>query len=222
MAAWLYGFETSAPAAPLPRGPCSVRPPQEVADGQRAGPSTPPLRERGREASRGCEVVVHELKDPWADAAAKYPNLDWRLKSKMEFSGYHQLSSAAGSTSYLDGRGQTPWTLQAGPSRRRSGGGGEKRTIYKSFEKGGFWLVQNRDDLGLQDVLPGLQPMNYVPPSTIMPSSPVCPRPFWGVWQARRWRTSTATRHGTKSSFATACSTISRSVSSDHRSPPTA
>ena len=31
-------------------------------------------------------------------------------------------------------------------------------------------------------------------PSTIMPSSPVCPRPFWGVWQARRWRTSTATR----------------------------
>ncbi|CAJ1389164.1 unnamed protein product, partial [Effrenium voratum] len=34
--------------------------------------------------------------------------------------------------------------------------GGEKRTTYESFEKGGFWLVRNRDDLGPDE--------NYVPP----------------------------------------------------------
>ena len=76
--------------------------------------------------------------------------------------------------------------------------GGEKRTTYESFEKGGFWLVRNRDDLGqtVEDLMSKMccpvfkKVDDYVPPrpSTITPSSPVCPRPFWGVWQARRWR----------------------------------
>ncbi|CAJ1393288.1 unnamed protein product, partial [Effrenium voratum] len=46
------------------------------------------------------------------------------------------------------------------------------QTTYESFEKGGFWLVQNRDDLGqtVEDLM-----------------CKMC------VWQARRWRTLTAT-----------------------------
>ena len=56
-------------------------------------------------------------------------------------------------------------------------------------------------------------------PSTIMPSSPVCPRPFWGVWQMADLD-GDETRH--KILFCDGMLTISRSVSSDHRSPPTA
>ncbi|CAJ1382038.1 unnamed protein product, partial [Effrenium voratum] len=51
--------------------------------------------------------------------------------------------------------------------------GGEKRTTYESFEKGGFWLVRNRDDLGqtVEDLMckmccPVFETVdeNYVPP----------------------------------------------------------
>ena len=38
--------------------------------------------EQGRSTASGAFALY---------AAAKHPHLDWRLKSKMEFSGYHQL-----------------------------------------------------------------------------------------------------------------------------------
>ena len=76
------------------------------------------------------EVVVRELEDPWAYAAAKYPNLDWRLKSKMEFSGYHQLlqrcrqhvilgQARANTVDFVEAGGGA-----AGPGHTRFGGGG--------------------------------------------------------------------------------------------------
>ena len=61
------------------------------------------------------EAVVRKLEDPWAYAAAKY--LNWRLKSKMEFSEYHQLLQRCRQHVIL-GREETPWTLRSW--RRRS------------------------------------------------------------------------------------------------------
>ena len=62
--------------------------------------------------------------------AAKYPNLDWRLKSKMEFSGYHQLLQRCRQHVIL-GRPVVHVPVEGG-----------ERTTYESFE------VRNRDDLG--------------------------------------------------------------------------
>ncbi|CAJ1389075.1 unnamed protein product, partial [Effrenium voratum] len=125
------------------------------------------------------EVVVHELEDPWAYAAAKYPNLDGRLKSKMEFSGYHQLLQRCRQHVIL-GRARANTVdfaklaaAQLVPVVHVPGEGGEKRTTYESFEKGGFWLVRNRDDLGqtVEDLMckmccPVFETAdeNYVPP----------------------------------------------------------
>ncbi|CAJ1384699.1 unnamed protein product [Effrenium voratum] len=125
------------------------------------------------------EVVVHELEDPWAFAAAKYPNLDWRLKSKMEFSGYHQLLQRCRQHVIL-GRARAHTVdfaklaaAQLVPVVHVPVEGGEKRTTYESFEKGGFWLVRNRDDLGqtVEDLMckmccPVFETAdeNYVPP----------------------------------------------------------
>ncbi|CAJ1387810.1 unnamed protein product [Effrenium voratum] len=125
------------------------------------------------------EVVVRELEDPWAYAAAKYPNLDWRLKSKMEFSGYHQLLQRCRQHVIL-GRARANTVdfakLAAAklvPVVHVPVEGGEKRTTYESFEKGGFWLVRNRDDLGqtVEDLMckmwcPVFETVdeNYVPP----------------------------------------------------------
>ncbi|CAJ1386948.1 unnamed protein product, partial [Effrenium voratum] len=125
------------------------------------------------------EVVVHELEDPWAYAAAKYPNLDWRLKSKMEFSGYHQLLQRCRQHVIL-GRARANTVdfakLAAAklvPVVHVPVEGGEKRTTYESFEKGGFWLVRNRDDLGqtVEDLMNKMccpvfetADENYVPP----------------------------------------------------------
>ncbi|CAJ1381810.1 unnamed protein product, partial [Effrenium voratum] len=125
------------------------------------------------------EVVVHELEDPWAYAAAKYPNLDWRLKSKMEFSGYHQLLQRCRQHVIL-GRARANTVdfaklaaAQLVPVVHVPVEGGEKRTTYESFEKGGFWLVRNRDDLGqtVEDLMckmccPVFETVdeNYVPP----------------------------------------------------------
>ncbi|CAJ1392159.1 unnamed protein product [Effrenium voratum] len=88
------------------------------------------------------EVVMHELEDPWAYAAAKYPNLDWRLKSKMEFSGYHQLLQRCRQHVIL-GRARANTVdfakLAAAklvPVVHVPVEGGEKRTTYESFEKG--------------------------------------------------------------------------------------
>ena len=125
------------------------------------------------------EVVVRELEDPWAYAAAKYPNLDWRLKSKMEFSGYHQLLQRCRQHVIL-GRARANTVdfaklaaAQLVPVVHVPVEGGEKRTTYESFEKGGFWLVRNRDDLGqtVEDLMckmccPVFETVdeNYVPP----------------------------------------------------------
>ncbi|CAJ1386113.1 unnamed protein product [Effrenium voratum] len=125
------------------------------------------------------EVVMHELEDPWAYAAATYPNLDWRLKSKMEFSGYHQLLQRCRQHVIL-GRARATTVdfakLAAAklvPVVHVPVEGGEKRTTYESFEKGGFWLVRNRDDLGqtVEDLMNKLccpvfetADENYVPP----------------------------------------------------------
>ncbi|CAJ1378524.1 unnamed protein product [Effrenium voratum] len=125
------------------------------------------------------EVVMHELEDPWAYAAAKYPNLDWRLKSMMEFSGYHQLLQRCRQHVIL-GRARANTVdfaklaaAQLVPVVHVPGEGGEKRTTYESFEKGGFWLVRNRDDLGqtVEDLMnkmccPVFETVdeNYVPP----------------------------------------------------------
>ena len=86
----------------------------------------------------------------------------------------------------------------------------EKRTTYKSFKKGGFWLAK----LG-QDVLPVFKTVDE------NAAVPLNDNAFFTGLSLSVLADLTAT-HGTKSSFATVCSTISRSVSSDHRSPPTA
>ncbi|CAJ1393928.1 unnamed protein product, partial [Effrenium voratum] len=104
------------------------------------------------------EVVVHELEDPWAYAAAKYPNLDWRLKSKMEFSGYHQLLQRCRQHVIL-GRARANTVDFA------------KLAAAKLAPR--FWLVRNRDDLGqtVEDLMnkmccPVFETANenYVPP----------------------------------------------------------
>ena len=112
------------------------------------------VRELQRPRAVDVKVVVHELEDPWAYAAAKYPNLDWRLKLKMEFSGYHQLLQRCRQHVVLGlARANTVdfaklAAAQLVPVVHVPVEGGEKRTTYKSFEKGGFWLVRNWDDLG--------------------------------------------------------------------------
>ena len=62
----------------------------------------------------------------------KVSNLDW-----MEFSGYHQAARHT-SVNFAGAAGPVHVPVE----------GGERRTTYESFEKGGFWLVRNRDDLG--------------------------------------------------------------------------
>ena len=52
-------------------------------------------RERGREASRGCRGGRAQAGGPVGVRGSKVPYLDWRLKSKMEFSEYYQLLHAA-------------------------------------------------------------------------------------------------------------------------------
>ena len=116
VAAWLHGFET---AARLHVAVFELLP-QKAKDWH---------MEQGRSTALGAFALYAHHKrlqmekmaaaagrafndDQWAYAAAKCPNLDWRLKSKMD-SGYHQLLQRAGSTSCLDGQGQTPWTLQS-------------------------------------------------------------------------------------------------------------
>ena len=118
------------------------------------------------------------------------PQLDWRLKSKMEFFGYHQLLQRCRQHVIL-GRARANTVdfaklaaAQLVPVVHVPVEGGEKRTTYESFEKGGFWLVRNRDDCG-RPVCKMCCPVfetadeNYVPPPPLNDnafSSPVCPR----------------------------------------------
>ena len=176
-----------------------------------------PVGIRGGEVPQlGLETQVEDgvLRAPPTAPALQAARHTWTGEGK-----HHGLCEAGGGA--------------AGPGRTRSSEGGEKRTTYESFEKGGFWLVRNRDDLGqtVEDLMckmccPVFETVdeNYVPPPPLNDNAffTGLPLSVLGRLAGRRWRTSTATRHGTKSSFATACSTISRSVSSDHRSPPTA
>ena len=64
--------------------------------------------------------------------------LDWRL--------YHQLAQRCRQHVILGREGKHVDFCKR--SVHVPVEGGEKRTTYESFEKGGFWLVQNRDDLG--------------------------------------------------------------------------
>ncbi|CAJ1371017.1 unnamed protein product, partial [Effrenium voratum] len=107
------------------------------------------------------EAVVHELEDPWAYAAAKYPNLGWRLKSKMEFSGYHQLLQRCRQHVILGrARANTVDFAKLAAAQSRS----------YTFR---LLLVRNRDDLGqsVEDLMckmccPVFETVdeNYVPP----------------------------------------------------------
>ncbi|CAJ1374545.1 unnamed protein product, partial [Effrenium voratum] len=189
VAAWLYGFETAARLYHVAFLSCCHRRLQMEKMAAAAGRAFNDHQHDGIGALRSAseavkravdvEVVVHELEDPWAYAAAKYPNLDWGLKSKMEFSGYHQLLQRCRQHVIL-GRARANTVdfakLAAAklvPVVHVPVEGGEKRTTYESFEKGGFWLVRNRDDLGqtVEDLMckmccPVFETVdeNYVPP----------------------------------------------------------
>ena len=120
MAAWLYGFKTAArlyhvavfELLPQKAKDWHMEQGRSTASGafalyahhERFGGSGqglqqpparrhrgPPLRERGREASHGCRGGRARAGGRVGIRGGEVPSLDWRLKSKMEFSGYHQL-----------------------------------------------------------------------------------------------------------------------------------
>ncbi|CAJ1373416.1 unnamed protein product, partial [Effrenium voratum] len=168
-----------ARAAPLPR-PCT--PITKVADGEDGGGSRRAFNDHQHDGIGALRPV--------GIRGGKYPNLDWRLKSKMEFSEFQRAAARHTWT----GEGKHRGLCEAGGGGLHVPVEGVRETTYESFEKGGFWLVRSRDDLGqtVEDLMckmccPVFETVdgNCVPPrlSTIMPSSPVCPRPFWGVWQ---------------------------------------
>ena len=126
MAAWLYGFKTAArlyhvavfELLPQKAKDWHVEQGRSTASGafnnhQHDGVGA--LRSASEAVKRAVdvEVVVHELEDAWAYAAAKYPAWIGDSSRRWSSPGTTNCSSAAGSTSYLDGRGQTAWTLRS-------------------------------------------------------------------------------------------------------------
>ena len=184
--------DTWSRAAPLSWGPLPCTPTTRGCRWrrwrrQRAGPSTTTSTTASGPSARG-EVPQLGLETQVEDGVLWVPP---------------NCSSAAGSTSYLDGRGQTPWTLrswrrQLVPVVHVPVEGGEKRTTYESFEK---------------RLLAGAKPGRLGRDRGSGLSLSVL-----GRLAGPQMADLDGTRHGT-TSFATACSTI---LSSDHRSPPTA
>ncbi|CAE7796753.1 unnamed protein product, partial [Symbiodinium sp. KB8] len=123
------------------------------------------------------KVATQELEDPWDWAAGKFPNLDWKLKAPMETEEFARLRQRC-RHHVLFGRARQNSVEFAklaaallAPVVHVPVEGGEKRTTFECFERGGFWLVRNRDDLGqvLEELLCNLcRPVfaadEYVPP----------------------------------------------------------
>ena len=123
------------------------------------------------------KVATQELEDPWVWAAGKFPNLDWKLKAPMETEDFARLRQRC-RHHVLFGRARQNTVEFAklaaallAPVVHVPVEGGEKRTTFECFERGGFWLVRNRDDLGqfLEELLcnlcrPVFAPDQYIPP----------------------------------------------------------
>ena len=160
----------------------------------------PPLRERGREASRGCQGGRTRAGEPVGIRGGKVPHLDWRLKSKMEFSRYHQLLLQRCRQHVILGRARANTVdfaklvaTQLVPVVHVPGRGVRRGPPTKaSRREASGWCETGTTgpDRGRPMCCPVFETADEKydrrRPSTIMPSSPVCPCPFWGVWQARR------------------------------------
>ncbi|CAE7368852.1 unnamed protein product, partial [Symbiodinium microadriaticum] len=120
----------------------------------------------------GIDLAVKELPDCWAFASAAHPNLDWQLVSGMDFEDYHALrhvcrehvwkGRARGNT--VDFSKLAAALLQ--PVVHVPVEGGEKRTTYESFEKGGYWLTRRNGgpkDALLEVVQPAIAQQDAVP-----------------------------------------------------------
>ncbi|CAE7462845.1 unnamed protein product, partial [Symbiodinium microadriaticum] len=176
LASWLYRFESEARqwhTAVFPRCAKPAAPSSTIT-------RTTVLRAGVRfviAAVPDIKVATQELEDPWVWAAGKFPNLDWKLKAPMETEEIARLRQRC-RHHVLFGRARQNSVEFAklaaallAPVVHVPVEGGEKRTTFECFERGGFWLVRNRDDLGqiLEELLcnlcrPVFAPDEYIPP----------------------------------------------------------